>query len=314
MSTKNRAAGAVQRGSRALGRAGGYRSARGIDMMTFMRTHYIACGSLAALALAAMAFAPPAGAQGFPQTCPDGSTPRFPGKTATEIETCGLDGDVKAGSPEGLQNEKKNNFCAQGNATPIDISKLTTLENSAESAEKAKNYKAGEPPPERSFLTPLGGRQCGGVRRIRVRGAAGMRRDGQLRQRRSECRCFPRRPPLHARPAAKEQAVGHGRFARGGMRRIRSGDDPASSSSGMDSVQRERCRQSRTARTRDRPAVLRWEPCTVQQRERRGFESQASFALGNSSDLCFRRLPVRQLRERRVGAACDFRCRQDHVQ
>ena len=125
-------------------------------MMTFMRTHYIACGSLAALALAAMAFAPPAGAQGFPQTCPDGSTPRFPGKTATEIETCGLDGDVKAGSPEGLQNEKKNNFCAQGDATPIDIVKLTTLEKSAESAEKAKNYKAGEPPPERSFLTPLG--------------------------------------------------------------------------------------------------------------------------------------------------------------
>lgn len=108
------------------------------------------------LALAALAFAPLAGAQSFPQKCADGSQPRFPGKIATEIESCGLDGDAKAASAEALQNEKKNNFCAQGDATPIDIAKLTALEKSAESAEKAKKYQAGMPPPERSFLTPMG--------------------------------------------------------------------------------------------------------------------------------------------------------------
>lgn len=124
--------------------------------MTVRRVHFIACGYLASLALATMAFAQPVAAQRFPETCADGGTPRFPSGIVTGIDSCGLDGDVAATSPDGMQNEKKNNFCAQGAGAPIDIAKLTALEKSAESLEKAKKYKAGTPPPERTFLTPLG--------------------------------------------------------------------------------------------------------------------------------------------------------------
>jgi len=95
-------------------------------------------------------------AQSFPQTCPDGQAPRFPAPSNAGIKSCGLDGDAKSGSAEAMQNDHKNNFCAQGDPAPIDIAKLTALEKSAESAEKTKKYKAGQPPPDRSFLASLG--------------------------------------------------------------------------------------------------------------------------------------------------------------
>lgn len=95
-------------------------------------------------------------AQQFPQTCPGGAAPRFPGQEPTEIESCPLDGSAKTGSGDALQNEKKNNFCAVGDAASIDIAKLTSLEKSAEAAAKKLKFKAGSPPPDRSFLKPLG--------------------------------------------------------------------------------------------------------------------------------------------------------------
>jgi hypothetical protein len=95
-------------------------------------------------------------AQQFPQTCPDGGAPRFPSPEVTGIESCPLDGSAPARSPDALQNEKKNNFCAAGAAASIDIAGLTTLQKSAEAAEKKLKHKAGAPPPDRSFLTPLG--------------------------------------------------------------------------------------------------------------------------------------------------------------
>lgn len=96
--------------------------------------------------------------QTFPQTCPSGSAPRFPSPNSTEIESCGLAGAAASGSAEALQNDQKNNFCALGDGTSIDIAQLKTLEKSAEAVEKKKKYKAGQPPPDRSFLTALGER------------------------------------------------------------------------------------------------------------------------------------------------------------
>ena len=88
----------------------------------------------------------------LPKTCPTGSTPNFPSTQTTAIDSsCGLTGSADPKSAEGLQNAKKNNFCTQGTAPPIDIGKMTTLQASAETQEAKLKFKPGEPPPDRSF-------------------------------------------------------------------------------------------------------------------------------------------------------------------
>jgi hypothetical protein len=97
-----------------------------------------------------------AAAQPLPKTCPAGTTANFPNPQSLAIDSCGLPGSADPKSPEGLQNDKKNNFCTQGAATAIDVAKLTGLQASAAAQEAKLKYKAGTPPPDRSFLKPLG--------------------------------------------------------------------------------------------------------------------------------------------------------------
>src|SRR5579863_6650682 len=97
-----------------------------------------------------------AAAQPLPKACPPGTTSNFPNPQSLPIDSCGLPGSADPKSPEGLQNDKKNNFCTQGAATPIDIAKVTGLQASAAAQEAKLKYKAGTPPPDRSFLKPLG--------------------------------------------------------------------------------------------------------------------------------------------------------------
>jgi hypothetical protein len=92
----------------------------------------------------------------FPQTCPNGAAPRFPDSAETGIDSCPLDGSAPLGSGDALQNEKKNNFCAAGEAASIDIAQLAALQKQVEAVAGKNKYKAGSPPPNRAFLAPMG--------------------------------------------------------------------------------------------------------------------------------------------------------------
>jgi len=98
-------------------------------------------------------------AQGtLPATCPPGKTSHLPGQ-ATPIDIqCGADGVPVKGNPgEVPQNQVKNNFCTDSaTAQPIDLAKITSLHGQAEAQESKLKFKAGEPPPNRAFLKPLG--------------------------------------------------------------------------------------------------------------------------------------------------------------
>ena len=98
-------------------------------------------------------------AQKFPDTCANGNTPHFPGRTAAPIDNqCGLNGAPPQGHPEeGLQNQAKNNFCADAaSPEPIKLSKIQSLQSDAETQENKKHFTPGQPPPDRTFLKTLG--------------------------------------------------------------------------------------------------------------------------------------------------------------
>lgn len=59
----------------------------------------------------------------------------FAGTTGLSIDkTCGISGNAAANTPEGLQNEAKNNFCAAGSATTITPAILASLQSAAVTA------------------------------------------------------------------------------------------------------------------------------------------------------------------------------------
>jgi hypothetical protein len=98
-------------------------------------------------------------AQKFPDTCANGKTPHFPSKTAMSIDNqCGLNGAPPQGHPEeGLQNQAKNNFCADAaTAEPIKLSEIESLQGDAETQEKKNHFTPGQPPPDRAFVKTLG--------------------------------------------------------------------------------------------------------------------------------------------------------------
>ncbi len=67
----------------------------------------------------------------FTPTCP---LP-FPATTGLSIDkTCGMLGSAVAQTPEGLQNQAKNNFCAPGPATTVTPAILVNLQQAAEAA------------------------------------------------------------------------------------------------------------------------------------------------------------------------------------
>src|SRR5258706_6252299 len=98
-------------------------------------------------------------AQKFPDTCANGKAPQFPNKTATSIDNqCGLKGAPPQGHPEeGLQNQAKNNFCADAaTPEPFQLSKIESLEADAETQEKKMHFTPGQPPADRAFAKALG--------------------------------------------------------------------------------------------------------------------------------------------------------------
>src|SRR5215510_9391333 len=100
-----------------------------------------------------LAFASGLFAQVFPNTCSDGGKPRFPSLAAAAIDFCGLSGSFGATTPDGLQNQVKNNFCAPGAATSITISDLKAAQGRAD---KTPGIPKGSPPASRASLKPLG--------------------------------------------------------------------------------------------------------------------------------------------------------------
>ncbi len=106
----------------------------------------------------------PALGQDFIQTC---STPQFPSGTKVGIDSrCGLTGSAKLKSPDAVQNQQKNSFCATGSAIPTSFADFQALQDSVEANKKinfgnpiGKNHplssKAG-PTKDRKPLRALG--------------------------------------------------------------------------------------------------------------------------------------------------------------
>ena len=93
----------------------------------------------------------------FPDTCSNGNTPQFPNPTAATIDKkCGLAGTPNTPA-DGLQNNSKNDFCAEGSSpTSITLDKITSLQGDAEAKEAALHFTPGKPPKSRDFLKTLG--------------------------------------------------------------------------------------------------------------------------------------------------------------
>jgi hypothetical protein len=109
--------------------------------------------SLLKLLLTLTILAALATAQPLKQPCP---SPHFPGDATPIDDQCGASGSAADTTPEGLQNNKKNDFCAQGDATTVTAAILKTLQKSTETAERHEHATPGSPPAARDFLTTLG--------------------------------------------------------------------------------------------------------------------------------------------------------------
>lgn len=94
-----------------------------------------------------------AAAQPLTQRCP---APRFPGKPTAIDTECGITGSAGLVSPDGLQNARKNDFCAEGTPASVTAAVLKSLQTKTESAEQKAHIQLGKPPTDRSFLAKLG--------------------------------------------------------------------------------------------------------------------------------------------------------------
>lgn len=110
-----------------------------------MRCFHI-CLALTTLAL-------PGNTQVFTQSCP---TPQFPSVSTGIDASCGPSGSSDPQSADGLQNLKKDNFCALGTPIAVTLSALKALQTKAASGEATNHFKPGEPLPDRTFLKSLG--------------------------------------------------------------------------------------------------------------------------------------------------------------
>ena len=95
----------------------------------------------------------------FSPSCSTGKTLHFPSAHTTPIDDeCGLPGTPPATAPEdGLQNEAKNNFCADsGAAKKTTLAEITSLQGKAQTQEAALHFTPGTAPKSRAFLEALG--------------------------------------------------------------------------------------------------------------------------------------------------------------
>ena len=95
----------------------------------------------------------PGSAQVFTQSC---AAPQFPGSSTPIDGTCKSSGSSDPKSADGLQDLRKNNFCAAGAPIMVTLSQLVALQKTTAAAETQKKLKQGDPPADRTFLENLG--------------------------------------------------------------------------------------------------------------------------------------------------------------